>query len=89
MKHTHGQEEGPDGEGGSADVGPVSAIRCPWRTKVCRGLNGIGLTVIVMPQASGFLTGVRIVAGELHVAPDCPASDAQHEAGHLTVMPGR
>jgi hypothetical protein len=52
-------------------------------------LNGIGLVARIVADASGFLEKVRIVSGELHIAPDCPVSDVLHEAGHLACIPRR
>lgn len=52
-------------------------------------LNGIGMACHLVPEASGFVPGVRIVAGELFVDATAPASNVLHEAGHLAVLPGR
>jgi hypothetical protein len=57
--------------------------------KVVDALTAIGLEVLFVDGASGFLSGVRIVGGALHISPDCAVSDVLHEAGHLSCTPGR
>ncbi|WP_198361647.1 hypothetical protein [Burkholderia ubonensis] len=57
--------------------------------QVIQALNGIGIEAHIVEGATGFLSGVRIVAGALHIAPDCRVSDALHEAGHLACVPKR
>lgn len=52
-------------------------------------LRSIGLEVQIMPGATGFVPGCRIVAGALHVDASCEASAILHEAGHLAAVPGR
>lgn len=50
-------------------------------------LDSIGIQCRRQEGASGFLKGVRIVDGRIHV--DCAAAveDLLHEAGHLAVLP--
>jgi hypothetical protein len=57
--------------------------------RVIAELNGIGLEARLVEGATGFLRGVRIVGGALHIAPECPVSDVLHEAGHLACLPKR
>ena len=52
-------------------------------------LTGIGIPCLMVPHASGFISGVRIVDGGLHVDATATASNVLHEAGHLSVLPGR
>ncbi|HDR9103413.1 TPA: hypothetical protein QDB04_000133 [Burkholderia vietnamiensis] len=62
---------------------------CEKLTRVITALNDIGLVARIVVGASGFLQKIRIVSGELHIAPDCPVSDVLHEAGHLACIPRR
>lgn len=57
--------------------------------KTIEFLRGIGLTVTVVPQATGFFEKVHIINGTLEIEPDCPPTDLLHEAGHLAVVPER
>lgn len=52
-------------------------------------LRTVGLTVVIEPDANGFVRLVRIVAGCLHVNPACAPSALLHEAGHLAIVPER
>lgn len=52
-------------------------------------LVGIGMPCHVVPKASGFVRGVRIVSGTLHIDATASSSKVLHEAGHLAVLPGR
>lgn len=60
---------------------------CGHSERVMDFLSQIGLVVMVVPGASGFIDHVAIVAGGLHVSPECPVSGLLHEAGHVGVMP--
>lgn len=66
------------------DAGPQQTFH-----RVIQALNDIGLEVRLVERATGFLPNVRIVAGVLHVAPDCRISDLLHEAAHLACLPRR
>ena len=57
--------------------------------RVADALNAIGIETCVVEGATGFLDGVRIVNGALHVSPDARVSDVLHEAGHLAILPRR
>jgi hypothetical protein len=57
--------------------------------RVIAELNGIGLEARLVEGATGFLRGVRIVGGALHIAPEGRVSDVLHEAGHLACLPNR
>ncbi|KVP97061.1 hypothetical protein WJ97_11470 [Burkholderia ubonensis] len=57
--------------------------------RVIQALNDIGIEARIVEGATGFLRGVRIVAGALHIAPDCRVSDVLHEAGHVACVPKR
>lgn len=57
--------------------------------RVVDALNGIGIEARLVAGAAGFLDGVRIVAGALHVAPTARISDCLHEAGHIACVPRR
>lgn len=50
-------------------------------------IAGIGLHVEIVPGACGFIEGVRVVAGGLHVDQGARASGLLHEAGHLAIVP--
>lgn len=52
-------------------------------------LREIGLPCTVVSGATGFLRGVRIVDGGLHIDPAAHLSNVIHEAGHLAVLPAR
>jgi len=52
-------------------------------------LNEIGIETLLVEGATGFLKGIRIVTGTLHVAPECDVGDVLHEAGHLALAPRR
>lgn len=55
-------------------------------------LRGIGFTVEFGPGAAGgFLPGVNIHAGAIHIDPDTLVSpgDLLHEAGHMAILPRR
>ncbi|MEX3983925.1 hypothetical protein AB4Y45_33610 [Paraburkholderia sp. EG287A] len=56
---------------------------------VAQALTGISIETRFVKGSSGFLKGVRIVGGALHIAPDCAVSDVLHESGHLACIPGR
>ncbi|MBS7671678.1 hypothetical protein [Croceicoccus gelatinilyticus] len=55
--------------------------------KVAEALLEIGLEVVWDESASGFLEGIEIRNGVLHVSRSAVASDLLHEAGHLAIMP--
>lgn len=57
--------------------------------EVIEHLRAVGLVVEIIPGATGFISGVRIVSGSLHVDPMCPPSGLLHEAGHLAIVPAR
>lgn len=57
--------------------------------QVVEALRAIGLDVRMVPEAIGFLDGVRIEGGALLVAPGCRISNLCHEAGHLACLPAR
>lgn len=50
-------------------------------------LRSIGLDIVIVDQAEGFLEGSLIVDGALLVAPNCSISDMLHECGHLACIP--
>lgn len=50
-------------------------------------LAGIGLHAEIVPGARGFIEGVCVVNGGLHVDPGARASGLLHEAGHLAIVP--
>lgn len=52
-------------------------------------LRQIGLEVVDTPGASGFVPGVRVIGGVLHVDDSCRPSALLHEAGHVSIMPGQ
>lgn len=52
-------------------------------------LREIGLCVELVPGAKGFVDGVLIVDGGLHVDPSAPVSGLLHEAGHVAIMPAK
>ncbi|MDE1149927.1 MAG: hypothetical protein PW843_25530 [Azospirillaceae bacterium] len=55
-------------------------------------LRGIGFTVEFGPGAAGgFLPGVNIQGGAIHIDPDTLVSpgDLLHEAGHMAILPRR
>lgn len=54
---------------------------------VCEELGRIGIQALPVSHASGFLEGIRIVNGVLHVSPNCSVSNVLHEAGHLAIIP--
>lgn len=68
---------------------PTFGLRCPHAERVMQFLNGIGLPVLVVPSASGFIKHVEVVNGGLHVDPQVPASGLLHEAGHLALAPSK
>ena len=55
--------------------------------KTVEFLRKIGFEVVYLPGASGFIDGIRIVDGALHVDPQCQPSALLHEAGHLAIIP--
>lgn len=57
--------------------------------RIVRFLKDIGLSIEMRPVIDGFLPGVRMVTGGLHVDMDrlLYPGDLLHEAGHLAVMP--
>lgn len=57
--------------------------------RVVAALNSIGLPTRIQNGATGFIEGVRIVEGELLVAPSARVSGLLHEAGHIAVAPKR
>lgn len=70
--------------------GPVDAVGSRnTLIRVIEALIDIGLDARIVEGATGFLPNVRIVAGVLHVAPDCRISDLLHEASHLACLPKR
>lgn len=52
-------------------------------------LRKIGLDVIETPGAQGFVLGIRIVEGKLHIDPSCAPSALLHEAAHISIVPSR
>lgn len=52
-------------------------------------LTSIGLVWRWSPGAKGFIDGVRVVDGGLHIDPSARASNVLHEAGHLAIIPSR
>ena len=61
----------------------------PELHRVVDALNDIGIEAHFVEVADGFLDGVRIVNGTLHVSPAARVSDVCHEAGHLACIPAR
>lgn len=59
----------------------------PYIQQTMDFLNGIGLPISVVPDATGFLDHIRVVDGCLEIDPACPVSNVLHEAGHLAVVP--
>lgn len=57
--------------------------------RVVDALNAVGIVARFIEGSDGFLDGVRIVNGTLHVSPDARVSDVCHEAGHLACLPAR
>lgn len=57
--------------------------------RVVQALNDIGLPTHFQDGATGFIEAVRIVDGELYVAPGARVSGLLHEAGHTAIAPGR
>lgn len=57
--------------------------------RVVEALNAIGLPTRIKEGATGFIEGIRIVEGELLVAPDARVSGLLHEAGHIAIAPKR
>lgn len=49
----------------------------------------IGLPAVVRSGATGFVAGIEIVAGVIHVDPSARASGLLHEGGHVATVPGR
>lgn len=62
-------------------------LNCEHAQKTMEFLNAIGLQVDVVPGASGFIEGIRLVDGTIQIDPNCPVSGLLHEAGHLAVIP--
>lgn len=62
-------------------------MECPHAEKAMQFLALIGVPVTVSPGARGFIEGVSIVDGALHVDPGVRASGLLHEAGHLAIVP--
>ena len=60
---------------------------CPHAERVVSFLSRIGLSVEVEQGAEGFLKGVEIIKGGLHVDPSASVSSLLHEAGHLAIVP--
>lgn len=60
---------------------------CPHAERVVCFLSKIGLNVEVVHGAEGFLNGVKIVKGGLHIDPGASVSSLLHEAGHLAIVP--
>jgi hypothetical protein len=52
-------------------------------------LQEIGLVVELVPGAKGFVAGVLIVDGGLHVDPTASVSGLLHEAAHIAIMPAK
>lgn len=50
-------------------------------------LNEVGITVRLVPGATGFAQHCEISAGSINVDPRCRASALLHEAGHLATVP--
>jgi hypothetical protein len=50
-------------------------------------LNRVGITVRLIPGATGFAQHCSIAAGAINVDPRCRASALLHEAGHLATVP--
>lgn len=50
-------------------------------------LNEIGITVRLVPGATGFAQHCEISEGAINVDPRCRASALLHEAGHLATVP--
>lgn len=64
-------------------------MHCPNTERVMQFLHEIGIAVCTLPGASGFIEGVEVVNGGLHVDPRARASSLLHEAGHLAIVPAR
>lgn len=64
-------------------------MECPYAEKAMQFLEGIGLSVEVVPGATGFVKDVLIADGGLHVDPKCRVSGLLHDAGHLATMPAK
>lgn len=59
----------------------------PSLTRAFDFCQAIGLAIEWQPGANGFVPGVRIEQGVLHVDPTARAGDLLHEAAHLAIMP--
>lgn len=57
------------------------------RVRLFSFLRGLGLGVEEVHLAKGFIRGVRIVRGVLHVDPTGSVDAVLHEAGHLCLVP--
>jgi hypothetical protein len=73
----------------SREQAPAAPPQHEELARVVAALCQIGLDVRMVPGATGFLDGVRIVGGALLVAPDCRISNLIHEAGHIACVPAR
>lgn len=65
------------------------ALCCPKTEKVANFLREIGLQVVQVESASGFVDHVEIVHGAIHLDEHAAVSDLLHEAGHVAIMPQR
>ncbi|MDG1580995.1 hypothetical protein [Pseudomonas sp. GOM6] len=64
-------------------------MQCSHADKAVGFLREIGLSVDIVPGATGFIEHIAIVEGGLQVDPRAPASGLLHEAGHLATIPTR
>nr|WP_011923218.1 hypothetical protein [Pseudomonas fluorescens]CAM96443.1 hypothetical protein pQBR0411 [Pseudomonas fluorescens SBW25] len=58
-----------------------------YLTRTMDFLNEVGITVRLVPGATGFAQHCEISAGSINVDPRCRASALLHEAGHLATVP--
>ncbi|SBW84328.1 hypothetical protein PVE_R2G0299 [Pseudomonas veronii 1YdBTEX2] len=58
-----------------------------YLTRTMGFLNEVGITVRLVPGATGFAKHCVIAAGAINVDPRCRVSALLHEAGHLATVP--
>ena len=64
-------------------------MACTHAQRTVDFLMEIGLDIEIVPGSSGFVSGINIHEGALHVDPGAKASNLLHEAGHLAIVPSR
>jgi len=67
----------------------MKTMHCAHADKAVHFLRDIGLSVDIVPGATGFVEHVVITAGGLQVDPRAPASGILHDAAHIALIPSR